>query len=140
MTIVAKILVRIVAIEHLIIFWIEAVAWETRGPKVFSTLPQSLFSQTKAIAANMGPYNELLAAGLIWSLIIKDPIWSWNVSVFFVSCVIVAAVYGALTAYKIKRVYHLWHKLTCLMWIAARRRVCQRLKLKAGDRLKLYLI
>lgn len=50
------------------------------------------------LAANQGLYNGFLAAGLIWSLFIRDPQWHNNVALFFLSCVVVAGLYGALTA------------------------------------------
>ena len=100
MLFLAKIFVGIVALEHLVIFWIEAFKWEEKGPKVFGTLPESLFHDTKGIAANMGLYNGFLAAGLIWSFFITDPLWSMNIALFFVGCVVVAAIYGALTVDK----------------------------------------
>lgn len=96
---VAVILTLIVAIEHCYILWMEMFAWETAGKKVFGkSLPPELFKPTKGLAANQGLYNGFLAAGLIWSLLISDAAWSFNVAVFFLSCVIIAAVYGAVTA------------------------------------------
>lgn len=99
MKILATILTLIVAIEHCYILWMEMFAWETAGKKVFGkSLPPELFKPTRGLAANQGLYNGFLAAGLFWSLLISDPAWSFNVSVFFLSCVIIAAVYGAVTA------------------------------------------
>ncbi len=98
--IIAKILVGLVAVEHIYILWLEMFAWTTRGPKVFRSFPKDLFEPTKALAANQGLYNGFLAAGLIWSLLIQDPNWSVNVALFFLGCVIVAAIYGAATAQK----------------------------------------
>jgi putative membrane protein len=49
---------------------------------------------------NLPKYNGFLAAGLIWSLLIKDHHWAFHVGVFFLTCVIVAGVYGAATASK----------------------------------------
>ena len=96
---VALILTTIVAIEHIYIMWIEMFAWETTGKKVFGgSLPEHLFTPTKKLAANQGLYNGFLAGGLVWSLLIKDPVWSFNIQVFFLSCVIIAALYGAATA------------------------------------------
>ncbi|WP_257669984.1 DUF1304 domain-containing protein [Parapedobacter tibetensis] len=101
MTLIAKILVALVAIEHLYILWIEMFAWETVGKKTFKgSLPDHLFTPTKTLAANQGLYNGFLAAGLIWSLLIDDPMWSRHIAIFFVSCVAVAAIYGAVTASK----------------------------------------
>lgn len=101
MGILANILTAIVAIEHLYILWIEMFAWETAGKKTFgSALPAELFKPTKGLAANQGLYNGFLAAGLGWSFLIEDPSWSSNVRLFFLGCVIVAALYGAATASK----------------------------------------
>ena len=100
MSIPAKIFVVIVALEHSYILWLEMFAWTTRGRKVFTSLSSDLFEKTKMLAANQGLYNGFLAAGLTWSLFIQDSVWSKNVALFFVSCVIVAGIYGALTAHK----------------------------------------
>jgi putative membrane protein len=101
MEIVANILVGLVALEHLYILYLEMFAWETRGKKVFrGSLRPELFAPTKVLAANQGLYNGFLAAGLIWSFFIADNVWSTNVAIFFLSCVIVAGVYGAITASK----------------------------------------
>ncbi len=95
---VVKILVAIVVLEHVYILYLEMFAWETMGRKAFrGAVPDDLFSQTKAMAANQGLYNGFLAAGLVWSLLISDPVWSANVAVFFLSCVVVAGIYGALS-------------------------------------------
>ena len=50
-------------------------AWTTRGKKTFKNFPEHLFEPTKALAANQGLYNGFLAAGLVWSLIIKNDMW-----------------------------------------------------------------
>ncbi|GAB3995863.1 DUF1304 domain-containing protein [Spirosoma daeguense] len=100
MKLLSEILIGLVAVEHIYILWLEMFAWTTRGRKTFRSLAPELFEPTKALAANQGLYNGFLAAGLIWSLLIQDPIWSQNVAFFFLGCVIVAGVYGALTAQK----------------------------------------
>ncbi len=100
MEILSKILIAIVALEHLYILWIEMFAWTTTGRKVFRSIPKELFEPTKVFAANQGLYNGFLAAGLIWSLFIQDPEWSKNVAIFFLVCVVVAGIYGAFTAQK----------------------------------------
>ncbi|QMW06502.1 DUF1304 domain-containing protein [Spirosoma foliorum] len=100
MKLVAEILIGVVAIEHIYILWLEMFAWTTRGRKTFRSLAPELFEPTKALAANQGLYNGFLAAGLIWSLLIDDSAWRVNVAYFFLGCVIVAGIYGALTAQK----------------------------------------
>ena len=101
MEILSKILIGIVAVEHLYILYMEMFAWETLGKKTFKgSLKDELFTPTKNLAANQGLYNGFLSAGLIWSLIISYEIWAKNIALFFLGCVIVAGIYGALTASK----------------------------------------
>lgn len=100
MQLLIEIIIGLVAVIHIYILWLEMFAWTTRGKKTFKNFPEHLFEPTKALAANQGLYNGFLAAGLIWSLFIKDGIWSTNVATFFLGCVLVAGVYGAITADK----------------------------------------
>ena len=69
---ISKILIAIVALEHLYILYMEMFAWETLGKKTFKTIPAELFKPTKSLAANQGLYNGFLSAGLIWSFFICD--------------------------------------------------------------------
>lgn len=96
----AKIVVVIVALLHVYFLWLEMFAWTTKAKKIFRQFPEDLFEPTKTLAANQGLYNGFLAAGLLWSLFIQDPIWQINVALFFLGCVAVAGIYGALTASK----------------------------------------
>ncbi|MBO4234340.1 DUF1304 domain-containing protein [Riemerella anatipestifer] len=101
MKIIGEILTVLVAVEHLYILWMEMFAWETAGKRVFGkSLPKELFRPTKGLAANQGLYNGFLVAGLVWSFLIENPEWSFNVRAFFLGCVIVAGIYGGLTASK----------------------------------------
>lgn len=100
MNILSNIIIGFVAFIHFYIVWLEMFAWTTKAPKVFKTIPKHLFEPTKVLAANQGLYNGFLAAGLIWSLCICDVNWSKNVALFFLGCVAVAGIYGALTASK----------------------------------------
>lgn len=97
---ISNILIGLVALLHLYFLWFEMFAWESRGPKVFRSFPKDLFAPTKSMAANQGLYNGFLAAGLIWTFFIGDPAWRDNVALFFLGCVLVAAVYGAATVDK----------------------------------------
>ena len=94
----AEILIGLVAVEHIYILWLEMFAWTTQGRKTFKSFPPDLFEKTKSLAANQGLYNGFLAAGLIWSLLIDDTAWSINVAYFFLGCVVVAGIFGAITA------------------------------------------
>ncbi|MDH5223023.1 MAG: DUF1304 domain-containing protein, partial [Betaproteobacteria bacterium] len=72
---------------------LEMVLW-TRpiGLKVFRNSPEKA-QVTKVLAANQGLYNGFLAAGLAWGLVAG----SLPFKIFFLSCVLVAGVYGAWT-------------------------------------------
>jgi putative membrane protein len=100
MPLLINILIAIIALEHLYFLYFEMFAWETIGKKTFKTIPPDLFKPTKALAANQGLYNGFLAAGLVWSLFIKDDIWQFNIAMFFLACVTIAGIYGAVTASK----------------------------------------
>lgn len=100
MNLLSQISIGFVAFIHIYILWLEMFVWTTRARKVFKTIPSDMFEKTKVMAANQGLYNGFLAAGLIWSLFISDEIWSKNVALFFLSCVLIAGIYGAITVSK----------------------------------------
>jgi putative membrane protein len=96
-TILSTILVVVVALEHIYILYLEMFAWTTvRGQRVFGTTPD--FAQaSKALAANQGLYNGFLAAGLLWGVLYPNGALGMQIQLFFLGCVIVAALYGGLT-------------------------------------------
>ncbi|MDB2606840.1 DUF1304 domain-containing protein [Zobellia sp.] len=94
---IQKILIGLISALHLYFLYFEMFAWTTKGRKVFRTFAPELFEPTKPMAANQGLYNGFLSAGLIWSLLITDQEWQTNVSIFFLSCVAIAGIYGALS-------------------------------------------
>jgi putative membrane protein len=101
MTLLSQILIAFVALEHLYILYFEMFAWETLGKKTFKgAMPDHMFTPTKTLAANQGLYNGFLSAGLIWTFFISDKLWSSNIAIFFLGCVAVAGIYGAVTASK----------------------------------------
>jgi len=101
MELYVKIAIVIVAFEHLYFLYIEMFAWETKWKKAFKgALKPELFAPTKTLAANQGLYNGFLAAGLIWSLFIRDLNWSPNIALFFLICIVIAGLYGGFTASK----------------------------------------
>jgi putative membrane protein len=92
----ANALVGLVAAIHVYILILEMFMWDTpRGRKAFGTTPE-FATASKTLAANQGLYNGFLAAGLIWGLLLGPA--GKPVQVFFLGCVIVAGLYGALTA------------------------------------------
>lgn len=96
MNLIINILIGLIAVIHCYILWLEMFAWTTRGPKAFNKSLQELES-SKTLAANQGLYNGFLAAGLIWTFFISDPLWHHHVALFFLSCVAVAGLYGSFT-------------------------------------------
>lgn len=98
--IIAKVLIGLIALEHLYFLYFEMFAWETIGKRTFRSLPEHLFAPTKGLAANQGLYNGFLSAGLAWSLLISDAEWSKNIAYFFLGCVAIAGIYGAVSASK----------------------------------------
>ena len=94
----ATLVVWAIALLHVYILVLEMFLWTTpRGQKAFGLTPE--FAQvTKSLAANQGLYNGFLAAGLIWGLLHPDFWVGIQIQLFFLICVAVAGVYGALTA------------------------------------------
>lgn len=93
---VATALVAFVALEHLYILVLEMFLWtKPAGLKAFGLTPE-FAEQTATLAANQGLYNGFLAAGLIWALMRNEE--GHSLRVFFLGCVIVAGVFGAVTA------------------------------------------
>jgi putative membrane protein len=97
MSMIAKILVALVALEHVYILVLEMFLWTTaRGRAAFGTTAE-FAEQTKVLAANQGLYNGFLAAGLAWSLL-APPAYAAQLALFFLGCVVVAGIYGGFTA------------------------------------------
>lgn len=100
MHIAPKIIIGLIAIIHLVILWLEMFAWTSKAPIFFKNLPKHLFKETKVLAGNLGLYNGFIAAGLIWSLTITNIWWQKDIAIFFLACVFLAGIYGAITASK----------------------------------------
>jgi putative membrane protein len=99
MTLLAQILVGIVAALHFGFLILEMFLWNTsRGRASFGTT-REFAVESAALAANQGLYNGFLAAGLVWSLVAADPV-GFQAKIFFLLCVIIAGLYGAKTVNK----------------------------------------
>jgi len=92
----ANALVGLVALLHLYFLVLEMFFWnKPLGRRVFGLTPE--FAQASAaLAANQGLYNGFLAAGLLWGLVLGPA--GFGVKIFFLGCVIVAGLFGAMTA------------------------------------------
>jgi len=93
---IANVLTGLVVLIHLYIVVLEMFLWDKPlGRKVFGSTPE-FAAASKVLAANQGLYNGFLAAGLIWGLSMGAA--GQSVQLFFLVCVIVAGVYGGITA------------------------------------------
>ncbi|MCM2416853.1 DUF1304 domain-containing protein [Streptomyces sp. RKAG293] len=93
----ANVLVGLVAALHAYILVLEMFLWEKGPGRKLSGFDADMARATAPLAANQGLYNGFLAAGLVWGLIAGDPT-GFRVTVFFLVCVLVAGVYGGVTA------------------------------------------
>jgi len=90
-------LVVLIAIEHLWFLVLEMFLWtRPMGLKTFRLTPE-FARQSAALAANQGLYNGFLAAGLLWGALHPVLDVALQLQVFFLGCVVVAGVYGAIT-------------------------------------------
>ena len=93
MSLTVQILIGIVAALHLYFLVLEMVLWEKPAARRAFGFTPEFAAATKTLAANQGLYNGFLAAGLIWSVLGGGV----AVAVFFLSCVVIAGLFGALT-------------------------------------------
>ena len=95
MSLIANVVVGLVGLIHVYILVLEMFLWDKpAGLRAFGQTPASA-AATKVLAANQGLYNGFLAAGLIWGL--SMGVAAQPVQLFFLGCVIVAGLYGAMT-------------------------------------------
>ncbi|MDF2445380.1 MAG: hypothetical protein K0S46_616 [Moraxellaceae bacterium] len=95
MNLFADALIAFVALQHVGFLVLEMFLWtKPVGRRVFGLKPE-FAEQSKALAANQGLYNGFLAAGLVWGLVLGAE--GFPEKVFFLSCVIVAGVFGGAT-------------------------------------------
>jgi len=95
-TLLRNVLVAFVALEHLGFLVLEMFLFKSpAGRRIFRTTPE-FAAQAAPLAANQGLYNGFLAAGLVWSLVAAEPLAA-PLRLFFLVCVLVAAVFGAAT-------------------------------------------
>ncbi len=96
MSTIANLVVGLVALLHVYILVLEMFLWDK--PAGLRAFGQTLEAATasRVLAANQGLYNGFLAAGLFWGLSLGAG--GAGVKVFFLGCVLIAGLYGAITA------------------------------------------
>ena len=94
MKIAATFFTLFVALSHVGILILEMFFWNHPvGQKIFAMTPE-VAESSAVLAMNQGLYNGFLAAGLFWGLL-KSRV---DVKIFFLCCVVVAGVFGGMTA------------------------------------------
>lgn len=93
----ANVGVAIVAVLHIWFCILEMVFWtKPLGLKTFK-MDKVLAQQSAPLAANQGLYNAFLSAGLLWGLFTSNPEQALHIKIFFLSCIIIAGIYGGLS-------------------------------------------
>ncbi|MGF0221707.1 DUF1304 domain-containing protein [Bacillus sp. LJBV19] len=102
MDIIAAVFVGIVALEHIFIMILEMFFINSKAAKRSFKLPKHLEGDRNVAVmfANQGLYNGFLAAGLIWGLILGADPMGHMIQMFFVICVVIAAIFGGFTSNK----------------------------------------
>lgn len=96
MSTAANVVIALIALLHVYILVLEMFLWDKpRGLRAFNMTPERA-QATKVLAANQGLYNGFLAAGLFWGLALGPE--CLGVKTFFLLCVLIAGLYGGLTA------------------------------------------
>jgi putative membrane protein len=91
-------LIAIIALLHVYFLVVEMFLWrKPYGLRVFK-MDQATADASAVLAANQGLYNSFLAAGLFWGLLAGHNEHAFSIKVFFLNCIVVAGVYGGLTA------------------------------------------
>ena len=102
MTTLEIILIALIALEHFYFLVLEMFLWTTpQDIKTFGLKSKEFANDTKVLAANQGLYNGFLAAGLLYSILVKDTTFA----LFFLICVAIAGIYGAFSTKKLKLFY-----------------------------------
>ena len=97
MTTIADGIVLVVAIEHVYFLVLEMFLWtKPMGLRAFRQSAEKA-QASAALAANQGLYNGFLAAGLVWGLLAGPAEHALAIKTFFLSCVVVAGVFGSAT-------------------------------------------
>ncbi len=96
MSLAAHLVVALVALLHVWFLVLEMFLWTRPSGRRAFGLSTEFAEQTKVLAANQGLYNGFLAAGLLWGLWLGDA--GRAITLFFLGCVLVAGLFGGLTA------------------------------------------
>ncbi|EXE93183.1 DUF1304 domain-containing protein [Acinetobacter baumannii] len=97
---IGQILIALIAILHVYILVLEMFLWDKPyGMKAFGNNAEKA-KLTKVMAQNQGLYNGFLAAGFFCFFLLADAPFATSIANFFLGCVLIAGIYGGLTASK----------------------------------------
>jgi putative membrane protein len=94
MTVIANLIIAIVALLHLGFLVLEMFLWNHPVGRNTFKMTKEVSESSATLAANQGLYNGFLAAGLIWGLVSGE----FSVKLFFLICVLIAGIFGGFTA------------------------------------------
>lgn len=95
-----NLLVLFIAMEHMGFLYLEMFLWtKVSGRRIFGNTKEDA-EKTKILAANQGLYNGFLSVGLLWGLFHPSVEVGSQVVLFFLICIVIAGVYGGMTAKK----------------------------------------
>ena len=100
MILFTNIMISLIALLHLYFLVLEMFLWtKPLGLKVFRQSYEKA-KGSQALASNQGLYNGFLAAGLTWSLLTQHLEFALQLKIFFLSCVLIAGIFGGVTVNK----------------------------------------
>ena len=91
---IAQILIALIAALHIYILVLEMFLWQTPRARAAFGTTADFAAASRVLAANQGLYNGFLVAGLIWGLFDRQA------ALFFLSCVLIAGLYGGATVHR----------------------------------------
>lgn len=95
MKLTTNLLISLIVLLHLTFMVMEMFLWTTPAIMTNFHLTPEQAILTAPLAANQGLYNGFLAIGLLWAWFAKRA--DVSISLFFLSCMIIAGIYGAAT-------------------------------------------
>ena len=94
--IISSLVIGLIALLHVYILVLEMFLWDKPAGRRAFGHSQEMANLSKVLAANQGLYNGFLAAGLFWGVYLGEA--GFAIKVFFLGCILVAGIYGGLTA------------------------------------------
>lgn len=103
LTTIAYIIAFVVALEHLFIMSLEMFYSSNEVAQRTFALDRDFLQdyRVKTLFKNQGLYNGFLAVGIIWGMFFAPRAAQFPLVMFFVICIVIAAIYGSIDFSKI---------------------------------------